>query len=88
MWCTIQGIVMLCVVSVVSLHISRHNTPPILCSSAASSAGSSKPEIDMENERIRIKDNKLQKLRIESNKWIGIQLCKNLQQINYSLPYE
>jgi len=41
----------------------------------------------MENERIRIKDNKLPKLRIESNKWIEIQLCKNLQQINYSLPY-
>jgi len=42
----------------------------------------------MKNERIRIKDNKLQKLRIESNKWIEIQLCKNLQEINYSLPYE
>jgi len=42
----------------------------------------------MENERIGIKNNKFQKLRIESNKWIEIQLCKNLQHINYSLPYE
>ncbi len=87
MWCTIQGIVMCCECGEFAHQPPQYTTnSPHFCS--ASSAGSSKPVINMENERIRIKDNQLQKLRIESNKWIEIQLCKNLQQINYSLPYE
>jgi hypothetical protein len=71
------------------LHISHHNTPPTLHTSAQHhQLAHQNQKSTWENERIRIKDKKLQKLRIESNKWIEIQLCKNLQQINYSLPYE